>query len=65
MLIKEASLLLVGGIDSTNGCVTVASLSSAGPCTVDTVWPFDSSRVLDMKAALPCNAKALQMTGST
>lgn len=65
MLIKEASLLLVGVIDSTNGCVTVASLSSADPCTVEAVWPFDSSRVLDIKVALPCNAKALQMTSTT
>lgn len=37
MIIEEARSLLVGVMDSRNGCLTVASLSSAGPCTVETV----------------------------
>lgn len=34
MLIKEACLLLVGVMDFRSGNVTVAFLSSVGPCTV-------------------------------
>ena len=37
MLIKQDCLLLVGVMDPRNSSLTVASLSSAGPCTVETV----------------------------
>lgn len=37
MLIKQDCLLLVGVMDPRNGSLTVAALSSAGPCTVETV----------------------------
>lgn len=57
MLIKEACLLLVGEMDSRRGCLTVASLSSAGPCTVETVQHFILQDVWRTHSvAMQCNS---------